>query len=284
MSTIQLVAAPDGELLALRHWPAGGSRDALGSLLIIHGLGEHGGRYERAGGIFAAAGLDTWTLDLRGFGASGGRRAYVGRFDTWLDDIADRLAALREVDRPVILLGHSIGGLVACRYAETDRPQPDLLVLSAPALGDSLSGWKKALAPVLGRLAPTMRIRNDIAGSVLSRDPAVGRDYLADPLNVHSTTARLGAILLAARALAISDLDRIRVPTLVIHGGADHLVPTASSEVMAGRPFVERRVFDGLAHETFNEPEGPQVVGEVAGWIVDHLPARMPAVARAGLG
>ncbi len=270
MSAPALVKARDGESLAQRHWPATGP--ARASLLIVHGLGEHGGRYERAAGIFAARGFDTWSLDLRGFGASGGRRAYVERLDVWLDDVADRLAALRKLGRPVVLFGHSVGGLVCVRYAESDRPQPDLLVLSAPAVADTLPAWKHVLGRFLGRLTPTVAVKNAIDGAVLSRDPAVGVDYVADPLNVHSTTARLGAVLLGAQGQAIADLARISVPTLVIHGGSDQLVPTASSEVFAGRPATERRVYPGLAHETLNEPEGPQVAGDVAAWIEAHLP------------
>lgn len=272
MSTPEIVLAPDGESLAVRHWPATGEPKA--SVLIIPGLGEHGGRYERAAGILAASGLDPWALDLRGFGASGGRRAYVERLDIWLDDIADRLAELRALGRPVVLLGHSVGGLVSARYAESDRPQPDLLVLSAPAVAGNVPAWKKVLARILGALAPTVLVKNDLDGAILSRDPAVGVDYLADPLNFHSTTTRLGAVLLAAQAPAIGAIGQIRVPTLVIHGGADHLVPTASSEVFAARPGIERRVYPGLAHETFNEPDGPQVVAEVAAWIAEHLPTR----------
>ncbi len=271
MSALETITARDGESLGLRHWPSPGPARAC--LLIIPGLGEHGGRYERAAGILAASGLDTWALDLRGFGRSGGRRAYVERLDVWLDDIAERLAVLRHSDRPVVLLGHSMGGLVAARYAESTRPQPDLLVLSAPAVAGNIPAWKRALARILGRVAPTVAVKNGLDGSILSRDPAVGRDYVADPLNVHATTTRLGAILLDAQAPAVADLDRIKVPTLVIHGGADHLVPTVSSEVFATRPNVERRVLPGLAHETFNEPDGPAVVGDVAAWIGQHLPA-----------
>jgi len=267
-SSASTVAARDGESLALRHWPVA---DPRAEVLIVHGLGEHGGRYERAGGILAASGLDSWALDLRGFGASGGRRAYVERLEVWLDDVADRMAELRAGGRPVVLLGHSMGALVCLRYAETDRVQPDLLVLSAPAIEGNVAAWKKALAGVLGRLAPNARVPNDIDGPLLSRDPAVGVDYLGDPLNVHFTTARLGSVLLAAQRPAIAEIGRIRVPTLVIHGGADHLVPTSSSEVFAGRPGIERRVLPGLAHETFNEPEGPEVVGTVAAWIGAHL-------------
>ena len=271
MSTLEMITARGGESLALRHWPAAVTPRA--SLLIVHGLGEHGGRYERASGIFAASGIDTWALDLRGFGASGGRRAYVDRLDVWLDDIANRLAALRGLGRPVVLLGHSMGGLVCAAYAESDRAQPNLLVLSAPAIAGNVPAWKQALARILGNVTPTLGIKNALDGSILSRDPAVGADYVADPLNVHTTTARLGVVLLNAQAPTIAGIDRIHVPTLVIHGGADHLVPTASSEVFEGRPGIERRVYPGLAHETMNEPEGPEVVGEVAAWIEAHLPA-----------
>ncbi|MFI5199300.1 MAG: alpha/beta hydrolase [Candidatus Limnocylindrales bacterium] len=270
MSTSSRISARDGESLAIRRWqPAG---EARASILIVHGLGEHGGRYERTAGILAERGFDCWAADLRGFGASGGRRAYVERIDVWLDDLADELGLLKVMGRPVVLLAHSMGGLVACRYAETDRPQPDLLVLSAPALAGNIPAWQRALAPVMGRLLPNLAVKNAFDGSILSRDPAVGRDYLADPLNVHSTTARLGAAVLALEGPTLAELNRIRVPTLVIHGGADHLVPTRSSEAFNGRPGIERRVFDGLAHESFNEPEGPEVVGQVADWISAHLP------------
>ena len=272
MSAVQTIEARDGESLALRHWPPAGP--ARASLLLIHGLGEHGGRYRRAALILAASGLDTWALDLRGFGASGGRRAYVERLEVWLDDLADRLAAVRQSGRPVVLLGHSTGGLVCARYAETDRPLPDLLVLSAPAVASTIPAWKQGLVRTLARLAPTMTVKNEIDGSVLSRDPAVGVDYVADPLNVHSSTTRLGAVLLAAQRSTLADLDRIHIPTLVIHGGDDHLVPTASSEVFAAVPGIERRVYPGLAHETFNEPEGPEVVADVAAWIGQRLPPR----------
>ncbi len=285
MSESTLIKARDGVSLAVRHWPAGG--DPRASVLIVHGLGEHGGRYDRTAGILAGRGFDCWASDLRGFGASEGPRAYVETIDVWLDDLAAQMALLKGLSRPVVLLAHSMGGLVSCRYAETDRPQPDLLVLSAPALGDNLPGWKRSIAPVLGRIAPRARIKNDFDGSILSRDPAVGADYVRDPLNVHFATARLGAIILSLQAPTIADLGRIRVPTLVIHGGADHLVPTSSSEVFEARPGIERRVLPGLAHESLNEPEGPQVAADIATWIEAHLPvpgAPAPSADASGAG
>lgn len=272
-STTSTVAARNGTALLLRHWPPTGVPRA--SVLIVHGLGEHSGRYDRAASIFSAQGLEATGLDLQGFGGSGGRRAFIDRMDTWLDDVEDRLAALRAdgAGRPVVLLGHSMGGLVALRYAESDRPQPDLLILSAPAVADALPAWKHLAARVLGRLAPTLSVANGLDGALLSRDPAVGAAYVADPLNHHASTTGLGLRLLDAQAAARAEVSRVRVPTLVIHGSADPLVPVASSEILASVPGVERRVLANLRHESLNEPEGPQVAADLAAWIESHLAA-----------
>lgn len=271
-STTATIASRDGVPLLLRRWPAAG--EASASVLVVHGLGEHSGRYERAGAILAASGLDVAAIDLQGFGGSGGRRAFLGRWDTWLDDVEDRLAGLRaEGDgRPVVLLGHSMGALVALSYALGDRPRSDLLILSAPALAADLPAWKKALVRVLGRVAPTVSVANGLDGGLLSRDPAVGADYVADPLNHHRTTTALGRQLLLAQERVLAGLGRLGVPTLVTHGGSDRLVPTVSSEVLASLPGVDRRVYPDLRHETLNEPEGPQVAADMAAWIADRLP------------
>jgi alpha-beta hydrolase superfamily lysophospholipase len=275
-STVDSVPTRDGLLLQERRWPAVG--EARGFVLLVHGLAEHTGRYEPASSILAATGLDVVGLDLRGFGGSGGRRAYVESMETWLDDLEDRLSARRTeaVGGKVVLLGHSMGGLLALIYAESARPQPDLLVLSAPALADTLPAWKKTLVRTLGRVVPTVSVANGLDGELLSRDPAVGVDYLADPLNVHRSTTGLGRVLLEGQATAIRDVARLRVPTLVIHGGEDRLIPTSCTEFLASVPGVERRVYPGLRHETLNEPEGPQVAADIAVWIGAHLGGDVP--------
>jgi alpha-beta hydrolase superfamily lysophospholipase len=269
-STTSTVAAPDGTKLFVRRWaPSPGVPWA--HVLLVHGLAEHSGRYERVGGWLADAGLDVTSFDLRGFGASSGRRAWIERWTEYHDDVEDRLGAVRSAagGRPVVLFGHSLGGLIALGYAVADppRPLPDALVLSAPAIDATIPAWQRGLAGVLGRLAPTFEVKNAFDGSVLSRDPDVAERYLADPLNHHATTARLGAEALREQARVRTALRSLAIPTLAYHGADDRLVPTASSEPLAAVPGVTRRTLPGLRHESHNEPEGEAVIADVVVWL-----------------
>jgi alpha-beta hydrolase superfamily lysophospholipase len=268
-STTTTATGRDGTELLVRHWSATGAPWA--SILIVHGIAEHSGRYEHVGAWLAAAGLDVHAYDQRGFGGSAGRRAWLDRWSRNLDDLEDRLAVLRVMakGRPVVVYGHSLGGLLTLGYAVADpaRPLPDALVLSAPAIDSTIPGWKRAVARMLGVVAPTMTIPNDFDGELLSRDPAVGERYLADERNEHRTTARFGSEALAEQQRVRAALRRLSLPTLVIHGEADRLVPTAASESLAALPGVTRRTYPELRHETHNEPEGRTVIDDVIGWL-----------------
>ena len=265
-SVIGRAVTADGVDLLTRHWPAA---DPWAALLIVHGLGEHSGRYEHVGEQFAAAGIDTYAYDHRGNGGSGGRRGDVDRWSRYHDDLAERLAPLRAaaVGGPVILYAHSMGGLIAAGYLLSDRPRPDLTVLTAPGLDSTLAGWKKRLAPILGRIMPTLSVPNGVPSATLSRDPEVGRRLQGDPLNTRTSTARFGAEALAEQARVRAGAREIGGPTLVLHGQDDGLVPPRSSEVFEGAPGVERRTYPGLRHELHNEPEGPAILDEVVAWL-----------------
>ncbi|MEA2520137.1 MAG: hypothetical protein QOF49_2217, partial [Chloroflexota bacterium] len=188
-----------------------------------------------------------------------------------LDDLEDVLADARmnAAHAPVVVFGHSLGGLLALGFAVGDppRPLPDALVLSAPALDSTIPGWKRAVARVLGSVAPTMTINNDFDGGLLSRDPAVGAAYVADPLNEHVTTARFGAAAITEQGRVRRSLRRLTIPTLVYHGDADRLVPAAASGPLADVAGVSRRIYRGLRHESHNEPEGRAVVEDVIDWL-----------------
>lgn len=266
-STVSRVAAPDGTELLVRRWTP--RREPWASLLLVHGIAEHSGRYEHVGDHLAGGGIDVEAYDLRGFGGSGGRRAWVDRWERQHDDLEARLRAVRAgaAGRPVVVYGHSLGGLIALGQALTERPRPDLLVLSAPAIEATIPAWKRMAAAVLGRIAPGARIPNDFDGSLLSRDPAVGERYLADPLNEHRTTARFAAAALAEQRRVRAALAGLGIPTLVVHGTDDRIVPAASTAALAAVPGVTRHEYPGLRHEVHNEPEWAVVLDDVVAWL-----------------
>ncbi|NNE97333.1 MAG: alpha/beta hydrolase [Acidimicrobiales bacterium] len=251
-----------------RRWKTDGAR---GAVLIVHGIGEHSGRYVHVGDHLAARGYDVLAYDQVGFGQSEGRRGHVDSFDDYLDDVEALLAERRELDVPVVLIGHSLGGLVSATYLEDGRPQPDLAVLSAPALGAVVPAWQRVMAPIIGRVAPKVFIPSKIDGAVLSHDPQVQSDYENDPLGVQGATAGLGRALFEAMDRASERIGQIGVPTYVLQGTADELVPPHFTAPLASLPTVTYRSWDGLRHECFNEYEKNDVMDEMADWIDQRL-------------
>jgi alpha-beta hydrolase superfamily lysophospholipase len=269
---------PDGTILRTLEWPVSGEPWAVA--LIVHGLGEHGGRYGPVARAMTAAGIEVHAYDHRGFGGSAGPRAYIERWSIYHDDLDVRITALRETHAglPLILYGHSLGGLVAIGYvlSDTPRPMPDLLVLSAPGIEATVPGWKRRLAAALTGIVPRMRLANGLPDDGLSRDPTVRALADADPLCMSTSTVRLGAEAFKEQErvqAAIARLDRLPVPTYVFHGSADPIVPVTASERLEGKANVTRRVHDGLRHECHHEPEHEDVLAEVVAWIRANAPA-----------
>ncbi|HKY51428.1 MAG TPA: lysophospholipase [Candidatus Limnocylindria bacterium] len=269
---VSTAQARDGRTLRTLHWAGQGVPRAYA--LFVHGIAEHAGRHTSVASALAAAGIETHAYDLRGFGSSDGPRAYVGRWSEQHDDVEDQLGAVRATadGRPVILYGHSMGGLIALGYvlSDTPRPPPDLLVLSAPAIAASVPRWKRALAVVLGHLAPRLAVPNQLPPGALSHDPQVEIDYRADPLNVHRTTARFGMELFAEQArlrTRLANRPTIPIPTYVFHGADNAIVPLAASAPLERLAGVTRRVYPGLRHEMHNEPDAATVVADTIAWI-----------------
>jgi len=281
------VRTRDGLALRRRDWPAAG---AHGTIVIVHGLGEHTGRYAHVAARLNASGWTVVGYDQRGHGTSPGPRGRLAAGDDLLADLAAVIDdARRDSPRRLALLGHSLGGLVAARFVagglESPRPpwqrDVDALVLSSPALDIGMTALKRALLATLERLAPNVGIGNGLDVEAISRDAAVVAAYRDDPL-VHDRIApRLVRFLAdagpAVRALA----PRWQVPTLLLYAGSDRLVvPAGSAAFAAAAPadVVTARAFAPLFHEIFNEPERDEVLAVLAAWL-DTLaasPSRSP--------
>lgn len=266
------VGARDGTALLLRHWPVAGG-EPWASMLIVHGLAEHCGRYEHVGAQLAGAGIETHAFDLRGFGGSGGARASIDRWSQLHDDVEERLVGIRSIapSRPLVLFGHSLGGLISLGYVLDGRARPDLLVLSAPAIAARIPLWQRLLVSTLRRVAPGMLMSNRLNAAALSSDQGVCDAYLADPFNQHKSTVRFAHAAFEEQRRVAAAIDRLSIPTLVVHGGDDGLVPTSASAPFEGRPGVTRRVYPGVRHELHNEPAGPSVIGDEIDWIRDRV-------------
>lgn len=269
-------------------WPDG---DPAGTVVVAHGINEHGGRYQAVARRLTADGWVVAALDHRGHGMSGGRRAAVERFEDWVTDLDTYIAdVLAQANHPVFLLGHSLGGLVACIYALRHGDRLEGLILSSPAVlpprgvspttiraGRLLSRWAANL--------PVLALRRD----AVSRDPAVVAAYRDDPL-VHQgrIRARTGAEILDATAELHDRVAEITMPLLVMQGTVDLLVDPDAARWLdehVGSPDRTLHIYDGLYHEVFNEPEHDRVLDDVAGWLGAHRAAPgdlAPAAAPAG--
>lgn len=256
--------ADDGVTLFRRSWPVANPRAAV---VLLHGLAEHSGRYEHVGSGLAERGFDVRSWDLRGFGASEGERAYVEDFDRYVRDTAVEVAEAAGFGVPVVLMGHSMGGLIATLYAQSDERPPDLLVLSTPSIDANIPRGKLLISKTLVRVVPRFRIPTGLTGDQISRDPVVADRYMSDPAMEHKITMRLGIALLDAMRRSREALSSVLQPTLVLHGGEDSIVPPEVSAPFEALDNVTRVVFDGFHHESFNEESGTLAISTVADWI-----------------
>jgi alpha-beta hydrolase superfamily lysophospholipase len=247
-------------------------------VVLSHGLGEHARRYDHVARCFGDAGLVTYALDHRGHGRSGGKRVlvrdiseYTGDFDTLV-----RIATREHPGLACVVLGHSMGGAIVFAYGVERPDNYDLMVLSGPAVAaqDQLSPLLVLAAKVLGVLVPGLPVQ-ELDVDAISRDPAVVAAYKDDPLVYHGKVpAGIGRVLVQVGATMPQRAPALTAPLLVVHGSEDRLIPVAGSRRLvecAGSADVELKVYPGLYHEVFNEPERDQVLGDVVSWILQRL-------------
>jgi len=269
----------DGTVFCVQGWePDSGKPKA--SIALIHGLGEHAGRYAHVGKVLTDAGYALAGFDLRGHGKSGGARGHVSSLETYMQDIRQfsQLVAQRYPDTPGFLYGHSLGGLLALAYAIQYGAGLKGVVVTGPALRTALQEQKAKITMVrlLGSLLPGMTVQSGLDPAAVSRDPAVVQAYRADALIHYSTSLGFGKAALQAIDLCFARAGELPAPLLIVHGQGDTIAYPSGSEdfaklVRLAGGDVTMRLWDCLYHEVHNEPEKAEVFKLMIGWLDKYL-------------
>ncbi len=246
-------------------------------LLIVHGLGEYCGRYMNVVNHFVPLGYAVYGLDHIGHGKSDGAREYVERFEDFTDNLTTYTTMVTgwQAGKPVFLLGHSLGGLIATYYLLDHQASFKGAIISAPAIkiGAGISQATITMGKILSVVMPKAGVLALDAGAI-SRDPQVVSTYANDPLVFHGKTpARLAAEMLKAMQRVTAELGKITLPFIAVQGGEDKLVDPAGAQMLYDRASSKDKtikIYDGLYHEVFNEPERARVLGDVETWLAAH--------------
>jgi alpha-beta hydrolase superfamily lysophospholipase len=242
-------------------------------ICLVHGLGEHIGRYDHVGAALTGAGYTLLGSDLRGHGKSGGPRGHSPSLEAFLSDIDSLIQQARDryPGRPCFLYGHSLGGLLALAYVKARKPALAGVVVTGAGLRSPLQEqkFKVLLARILGSLMPTLTLPSGLDPQTISRDPQVVEAYVRDPLVHDRTTTGFGKAALQAVDGAFAGAADFRLPLLIMHGSADRLTYPAGSEEFARLVpgGAALKLWEGLYHEIHNEPEQAEVLKFMIGWL-----------------
>jgi alpha-beta hydrolase superfamily lysophospholipase len=265
------IAAADGVPLFVRDWPLPPQTKSAGSVLIMHGLGEHCGRYAHVARFFNHLGFSVRTYDHRGHGKSGGPRGDVPNGESMLRDaklVLDDFS--RQLTVPPLLLGHSMGGLFAAQFATANMAPLRGLILSSPALALYMSGLQRGMLTVATALIPGVGVSNGLKTRYLSHDQEVVQAYENDALVHPKISARLLNCMLSAIDFAQARAGQLAIPTLMLVAEDDRLVdPAGSRRFSAALPTGSAQIhfYPGFYHELFNETEAEQVFGDLRTWL-----------------
>ena len=259
--------------LALHDWPMPGP-DARATVLIVHGLGEHAGRYAQVAAHLREWGFAVRAYDHQGHGQSGGARGRLHTPDGLLRDLEtvldDTLAQADAARRPLVLLGHSMGGLLVARAVACSRHRVDAVVMSSPAFGIHTSAVQKWLLTLMPHLLPQLTLSNGLNPRYVARDPEAVRAYQADPLVHDRISAGLGGWIWREGARVLEQAAQWDTPALLVYAGTDRLVDPAACDLFAARASAERvtaQRFEAMYHEVFNDPEREQVFALLRRWL-----------------
>ena len=277
-STLSTFVASDGDNIAVQDWPLAFGQTLRGVVILVHGLGEHAGRYDHVARHLNGWGFAVRGYDQHGHGESGGVRGGLPTDRRLLIDLADVMRSTRqrmERGTPLILLGHSLGGLVAARLVSLKARAVQGLVMSSPALDAGLSRWQRLMAAVLAKVAPGLRVGNGLDVAALSHDPEIVQAYQSDPLVHDRVSARLARFIAQAGPATLAAAPAWKVPTLLVYAGDDRLVSPSGSRAFAvaaaSTGVVTSQCFDAMWHEIFNEPDADLVFAALQAWLDAHF-------------
>lgn len=265
----------DHQKLFFRVWQPTTSLKA--AICLVHGLGEHSGRYQHVAEAFNAAGVGVWGFDLRGHGKTPGKRGQVPHYDVMLDDIASAIDAAQEqfTGVPVFLYGHSMGGNLVLNYTLRRKPALAGVIATSPwiQLAFAPPDSQIRLARLLNRLLPNLTQPNGLDVQALAHDPEVAAAYQNDPLVHDRVSIRLTVEFLDAGEWALEHAAEFALPLLLVHGSADPITSAAASQEFAARAgeLCTLKIWEGLYHETHNEPQKEQVIAYNLEWLEQHL-------------
>ena len=271
-STLSTFTASDGDNLAVQDWHLPEEVRPRATVLVVHGLGEHGHRYDRFARTLNGWGFTVRSYDQYGHGDSGGVRGALPQSARFIDDLADIVESTRsrQPGVPLVLLGHSMGGLVAASFVARGVAPVDALVLSSPALATRLTPVQKLLMAIVPRIAPNLAVGNGLDPAYLSHDPAVVAAYRADTRVHDRITGRLAAFFQEEGERVRGAAPQWTVPTLLLYAGDDRMVDPAGSREFAERApqsLVTARCFPDLWHEIFNERDSEPVYAALRQWL-----------------
>lgn len=269
LTTIGSIESADGTKLAYRAWPKPGNI----ALAVVHGLGEHAGRYERFADGMARHGMGTFALDLRGHGNSPGQRGHVDSWAQWTDDVSAFVSHIESIaGAEVVPVGHSFGGVALLSTVLAGKlPKTRRFVVSSPALKLKLAvaGWKLTFGPIASKIVPRLALANEIDPKTVSRIPEVVEAYKNDPLVHNKISTRMGAEWQDATRDILSRASQIKIPLLILAGTDDALIDPAGSRELheQTKSTSELRMLEGRFHEPFNDIGSDEVFQLIADWL-----------------
>lgn len=272
-SRLSTFTATDGDNVVVQDWPLEPTVKLRGVVILVHGLGEHAGRYDHVARHLNAWGYAVRGYDQCGHGESNGARGSLPSDTRLLDDLADMVDSTRAhmpKNLPLILLGHSMGGLVVGRFVSLGLRKVDGLVMSSPALDAGMNAFQKLLVSILPKIALDLRVGNGVKPQFISHDSAVVAAYKADPLVHDRISARLARFIADAGPQTLALAPQWKVPTLLLYAGDDRLLNPEGSRAFAARApkeVVTAQCFENLYHEIFNEQDAAPVFAALKLWL-----------------